>query len=224
MKTKLLSVRVVQYALLFIISIWYPLMSTSLLTIPKKIAHELARFNKKNQALVLNTLYNFYPVEKNVFYRSQQLPPDVLDYYLKTYKIKTLINLRGDDNQALWWQDEQDVAKKNNTHYITIMMSAVYLTRKEDLLTLLDIFDHAPRPMLVHCVGGADRTGEVSALWVLDQQKKSTADALEQLSIKYGHRKYKNSAKDFLIKMWGGREWLLTQYDPKNYPQYCNPK
>jgi protein tyrosine/serine phosphatase len=73
---------------------------------------------------------------------------------------------------------------------------------------------------LVHCAGGADRTGEASALWVLEIQKKSKKIAKQQLSLKYGHRVYKNSAKDFLIDIWGGKEWLLTVYNPDNYIQF----
>jgi undecaprenyl-diphosphatase len=102
-------------------------------------------------------------------------------------------------------------------------MSAVVLSSKEDLQTLLEIYDTAPRPILVHCLGGADRTGEASALWVLEVQKKSKAEALKQLAITYGHRKYVNSAKDFLIQIWGGREWLATTYRPDDYPWFCRP-
>ena len=40
---------------------------------------------------------NFHVVEKGKFYRSQQLSPEKLGHYLKKYNIKTLINLRGDN-------------------------------------------------------------------------------------------------------------------------------
>ncbi|MFA6527459.1 MAG: hypothetical protein WCT20_03485 [Candidatus Babeliales bacterium] len=73
---------------------------------------------------------------------------------------------------------------------------------------------------MVHCYAGVDRTGEVSALWALDQQKKSNDRARKQLSIWYGYNASRFPAKDFLIKIWQGREWFAKEYDPKNYPQF----
>src|SRR5438067_1051286 len=47
---------------------------------------------------------NFHTVEKKKLYRSAQLSPKVLKNYIKTYGIKTVINLRGVDHKAAWWQ------------------------------------------------------------------------------------------------------------------------
>ncbi len=183
---------------------------------------EFGRFNEKNKQHLGEVFDNFHSVEEGQFYRSQQLSPLVLDKHIKTNGIKTLICLRGDGDTE-WWRNEKAVAEHNGTLVFSLSLSAVYLTTKTDLMKILTIFQEAPRPILVHCIGGADRTGEVSALWVLDQQKKDKSEALKQLAITYGHRKYKNSAKDFLIEIWQGRDWAFNVYDHKNYPSLCNP-
>lgn len=186
------------------------------------IFDNLSAFNAANRNVVRNQMQNFFEVDPGQFYRSQQLTPVVLKSYLEQYHIKTLINLRG-ENETRWYYQEEEVARGSGVIFYSISMSAVVLSSKEDLETLLKIYDTAPRPILVHCWGGADRTGEAAALWVLEIQKKSREEALKQLSITYGHRKYVNSAKDFLIQIWGGREWLATNYRPADYPWFCRP-
>ncbi|KKQ49393.1 MAG: hypothetical protein US69_C0006G0035 [candidate division TM6 bacterium GW2011_GWF2_38_10] len=206
-------------------SIKYIAILLVLITMPMCFAgflDSLASFNKKNRDDIQATFDNFFVVEKGVFYRSQQLSPDSLAYYLKRYGIKTLINLRG-KGPCQCWEKEAAVAQRLGVASFLLSMSAVYLTSRQDLITILTLFDSVPRPILVHCVGGADRTGEVSALWVLDQMKLPKEKALEQLSIKYGHRKYKNTAKDFLIEIWQGRDWAYNLYNPLHYPLYCHP-
>ncbi len=183
----------------------------------------LTRFNEKNRQQVVETFDNFYAVQEGAFYRSQQLSAAELEKYIKKYSIKTVINLRGDD-EADWWQQEKATAERQGAMFFSLGMSAIYLTTKETLMQLLVLFQTAPRPIMVHCIGGSDRTGEVSALWVLDQQKKDKSEARAQLSIKYGHRKYKNSAKDFLIELWQGHEWAFNEYDHRQYPNWCRPE
>lgn len=185
--------------------------------------NELSKFNKKNKQQVSESFDNFHVVEEGKFYRSQQLSAEVLEKYIKRFGIKTVISLRGDDDTE-WWQKERFAAEHNGALFFSLGMSAIYLTSKSDLTKLLTIYQEAPRPILVHCIGGADRTGEASALWVLDQQKKDKSEARQQLSIKYGHRKYKNSAKDFLIELWQGRDWAFNVYDHRQYPAICRPE
>jgi undecaprenyl-diphosphatase len=184
------------------------------------IFDDLAKFNKANRRQVRDQLQNFFEVDAGKFYRSQQLAPSVLKAYIKRFGIKTLINLRG-VNETVWYQTEKEVADTMGVVFHSIAMSAVTISTKNDLEQLLKLYDEAERPILVHCLGGADRTGEAAALWVLEVQEKSKEEALRQLSITYGHRKFVNSAKDFLIQIWGGRQWLARDYNHRNYPWFC---
>lgn len=184
------------------------------------IFDDLAAFNKANRRQVRDQLQNFFEVEPGKFYRSQQLTPSVLKAYIKRFGIKTLINLRG-VNETVWYQGEKEVADSMGLAFHSIPMSAVTISQKDHLQELLKLYDEVEKPILVHCLGGADRTGEAAALWVLEMQKKSKYEALSQLSIAYGHRKFVNSAKDFLIQIWQGREWLDKKYNHLDYPQFC---
>jgi undecaprenyl-diphosphatase len=176
-------------------------------------------FSKQNevQADVIN---NFCVVQKGVFYRSAQLSPKKLSFYIKKYTIKTVVNLRGEYPLANWWKKEMAVIRNNNVCFFNVPMTASKLTSKKNIRTILHIFDTAPRPILVHCQGGADRTGEVSALWVLDQQHKSTKVALRQLSIWHRYNRFIHPEKAFFVKRWKGRTWFEQEYDPAHFSKF----
>lgn len=193
------------------------------------IFKQLNRVNEIAQKTVLRSevslnervLYNFGVVRKKQLYRSAQLPADVLDHYMKYFNIKTVINLRGQHPEEAWWRDEKAVVERNGGTLFNISLNADRLTSKSKLLKLLEIYDTAPRPILIHCLGGVDRTGEAAALWVLEKQKKSKKRAAEQFSLfPYRHSTSKHPAKRFLIKIWQGRTWLKNDYDPRHYPEF----
>jgi len=177
----------------------------------------------KHARLFSSPKYNFYEVDKNRFFRSRQLSPTCLKKFITQFGIKTIINLRGENKKASWWQKEKQIAQEHNVHFYSIPMSARRLPHKKDLITLLTLYQNAPRPILVHCRGGADRTGEATALWILDQQKKRKKDALKHLAMKYGHFSFKSPSKRFFVKLWQGRNWACHTYDPKNHPKYHRP-
>lgn len=173
----------------------------------------------------LHALYSYYPhnfheVEKNACFRSKQLSPKNLESYLKRFDIKTIINLRGPNPHKRWWQSEKAVAARNGIEFHDVNMCSQHLPHKRELLKLLRLFRRAPRPILMHCLAGADRTGEAAALWMLDQQGKSTRQALSQLTLKYHHIQNKFPAKRFFIKLWQGHRWAYKSYDPFKYPKY----
>lgn len=45
----------------------------------------------------------------------------------------------------------------------------------------------APKPVLIHCLAGSDRTGLVSALYCLTLKGETPAQADRELSVWYGH-------------------------------------
>lgn len=175
------------------------------------------------QSVYEHVRYNFHEVVPGKFYRSAQLPPDALKWYANKYGIKTVINLRGERPDQNWWQGEKQATEECGLVWINIMMSTSCLPSKENLLKLLDAYAHAPRPILVHCRMGADRTGEACALWLLDQENKPKEEALEQLAAYYFHFSCFDCvyAKRLFIKMWQGRDWAKNEYDPDLYPNYA---
>jgi undecaprenyl-diphosphatase len=52
---------------------------------------------------------------------------------------------------------------------------------------LLELFAMAPRPVLLHCQAGADRSGLAAALWKTMIDGAPASEARRQLSLRYGH-------------------------------------
>ncbi|MFH1254594.1 MAG: tyrosine-protein phosphatase [bacterium] len=160
---------------------------------------------------------NFHSVQSGALYRSAQLKPSRLRKYIQKFGIKSVINLRGVNEKTKWWQAEKATLEKLNVHYYNIPFSACHFSSKENLHKLLYLYKHAPKPILIHCRDGADRSGEAAALWVLEQQGKRKKDALKHLSIKYGYLRFRRPEKYFLISIWQGEKWLNQKYDPESY-------
>ncbi|QQR49475.1 tyrosine-protein phosphatase [bacterium] len=151
-------------------------------------------------------------------YRTRQLNPTRLEYYLKKYQIKTIINLRGINAHKKWWQQEQVMADKLHVKFFNISMNACSMSSKKNLIKLLTLYKNAPQPILIHCKSGTDRTGEAAALWVLEQQKLSKKIALKHFSFfRHGYIAHRRPAKKFLITIWRNYKWLTHEYNPKNY-------
>lgn len=158
---------------------------------------------------------NFHTVEKGALYRSGQLKPTHLKKYVKKLGIKTIINLRGTNQEKIWWQQEKNLTKELGVKFYNIPFNAGHFSSKENIYKLLYLYEHAPKPILIHCRDGADRSGEAAALWILEEQGKSKKEALKHLSLKYRYVKFYRPTKYCLIKMWQGKKWLAQNYNPE---------
>ncbi len=162
---------------------------------------------------------NFYTVEAGQLYRSKQLNRKDLNSVIQKYGIKTIINLRGPNQGKKWYDIEKIVAQQNNVYHFDIPFSAVRLPSKENIAALINFYEYAPRPIYIHCAGGADRTGLASAVWLL-LKGVSKKEAKKQLSAKFHHVMPETKPMDIFIDIWQGRNWALNEYDPENYPQF----
>lgn len=178
-------------------------------------------------ALTVTTLLtgclNFHSVKKGELYRSAQLNDKQLDRAIRKLGIKTVINLRGKSDRN-WYLDEKNVAERHGVKLVSIQMSAKRLPTRADLIKLLDTFRDAERPILIHCKGGADRTGEAAAIFAMEYMGQSKKKALHQLSPKYFHfPKFKPAKRYFIKNIWQGAEWAYQNYDPcKSDYKYFN--
>jgi undecaprenyl-diphosphatase len=93
-------------------------------------------------------------------------------------------------------------AKLDVTHYDVSLSSDHELTEAE-VRQLLDIFNTAPRPILIHCQAGADRSGLVAAMWKVVVDKEPKDLAAQQLSLRYGHFPIgETTAMDRFFEKW----------------------
>lgn len=129
---------------------------------------------------------NFHEVLPGELYRSGQPSGDDVQKYAQQFGIKTIINLR-DENPEGWYSDEKNAADRNNVKMIDFPMSSARELPQAQAEELARIMKDAPKPVLIHCEHGANRTGLASAIYVGAVAKKSEADAEFQLSPFYGH-------------------------------------
>ena len=130
---------------------------------------------------------NFHVVDKGILYRSAQLDNSQLKNKIENYGIRTIINLRGENPTRAWYVEEMKAVKATDVHQVNFALSSGKELTKTQIEQLIALLRDSPRPILVHCQAGADRSGLVSALYELLVAKRSTAEAAAQLSFRYGH-------------------------------------
>ena len=130
---------------------------------------------------------NFHPITEGKAYRSAQLSREKLEFYVKNYHIRSILNLRGNGGNARWYLDELQVSRKYDIRHYDLWLSASREPSPEEVQILMAIFRDAPRPILIHCKGGADRAGLVAAMWKVIVDKEPKLQAEKQLSVMFGH-------------------------------------
>ncbi len=129
---------------------------------------------------------NFHKLDKNA-YRSAQLFSFNMPFYLKEYKIKTVLNLRGEQRSKSWYKNEKKITNELNITLVTYKMSSRKYLDFNKTSRLVEILKKVRKPILIHCEGGADRTSLASALYRYAILKHSKEEAMEELSFIYGH-------------------------------------
>src|SRR5215510_3170089 len=133
---------------------------------------------------------NFHTVEEGALYRSAQLSADELQTAIRDHGIRAVLNLRGAHPGEAWYDDEVGVSKASGVAHYNYGLSAYRVVTEQQIADLLGIIRDAPKPLLVHCKSGADRTGLVSALYRYAVEGVNTEEADGQLSLVYGHFPY----------------------------------
>lgn len=130
---------------------------------------------------------NFSVVVPGEVYRSNQPSASEIKDYADRYGIKTIVNLRGEDGNASWYRKEVATAKGLGLTHIDFKMSADQELSANEARQLIAILRDAPKPVLIHCRSGADRTGLASVIYLNRIAKVDEHTAEKQLSIRYGH-------------------------------------
>ena len=170
---------------------------------------------------VLRLLWtNFAAVVPGQLYRSNHPTPGNLRAFTRKVGLKTLINLRGEaknGSDAL----SREMAARLGLQFHDMAMESRGAPHRDRILRLAEIYRTMAAPALVHCKSGADRAGLAAALYVL-LHGGSTALALRQLSLRYGHiEQSKTGVLDAFIALYArdgeGRkpflQWLREDYD-----------
>lgn len=141
-------------------------------------------------AFFLSTLQlfgNFHEIIPGEYYRSAQPTPAKLDRYVRKYGIKTVLNLRGLNTKYQWYRDEVAEAGKLGVKFVDFKMSARRELTDAQVEQLIEILRDVPKPILVHCKSGSDRTGLISAIYLYKIAGRNESEAEKQISFRYGH-------------------------------------
>ena len=130
---------------------------------------------------------NFHTITPAEAYRSAQLSDKKLEYYIKQNHIKSILNLRGGSSDMQWYRDEISMSAKYKVTHYDVTLSSSREPSTDDIKKIIEIFKSAPRPILIHCKAGADRSGLVAAMWKVFVDKEPKSEAKKQLSIFFGH-------------------------------------
>jgi hypothetical protein len=176
---------------------------------------------------LLNRLYNFHWVVPGEAARSSQAYLGGLKAFLRGNGLKAIVNLRGHHPRFPWWDYETVASAEIGVAHFDAMLDSRRLPLRDMLVALFDAFDAAPKPFVVKCSGGQDRTSLASALYIVHRGGWEAMDrALRQFRpFPFLHfpRRHQRWLKVFLVyareRSKGAPlgEWVRRGYDPQDF-------
>jgi hypothetical protein len=154
--------------------------------------------------------HNFHEIAPGAIYRCSQPSPEFLEQTIKTYGIRTVINLRGCCDPVPWYLDQCRVTNRLDVSQEDLSFSSSRLPSVQGVRQLIEILDRTEYPILVHCHKGIDRTGLVVATALLLHTDTPLAQARRQLGPRYAHLPVgKTGNIDRFFDLY--EEWLAAQ-------------
>ncbi|HVT03650.1 MAG TPA: tyrosine-protein phosphatase [Thermoanaerobaculia bacterium] len=164
-------------------------------------------------------------------YRTSQPSGRQLLKMISALHLRTIINLRGSNVRRSWYRDEEAETRKTGVGLINLPFETFDWPPQFETRALVGALDSAPRPILLHCESGVDRSGWAGAI-VLILNGRPYDEALQQMSILRGHfcrrsicplhrffdiyqkwlaeKRLPHSSQNF-------RRWVMTVYCPEPY-------
>jgi protein tyrosine/serine phosphatase len=140
-----------------------------------------------DHAIFRLTFGNFGTVIPGRLYRCGHPTPMRIRRLTRRYGLTTIINLRGETGTGSYHLS-RDTAQKLGVAYIDLSLESRGAPHRDRIHRLHDLWRAAPGPVLLHCKSGADRAGLAAGLCLLFEGR-SAAEALRQLSWRFGHIK-----------------------------------
>lgn len=163
---------------------------------------------------------NLAPVIPGRVYRCNHPTPARLARLTRRLGLRTLINLRGpagNGSDAL----SREAAQRLGLDFFDMALESRGAPQRDRILRLHDIYRGMREPALIHCKSGADRAGLAAGL-ILLFEGRSAAEALCQLSLRFGHmRQARTGILDAFLLLWQregeGRkpflDWVREDYN-----------
>ncbi len=164
-------------------------------------------------------------------YRASQPTAEAIASAVSSKGIRTIVNLRGPNPNRDWYREELGAASRLDLEMVSLRFETFDWPPRIETMALVDAFDRAPRPILVHCHSGLDRSGWAAGVVRLLRGEPLEA-ARAELSRFRGHLCDRDSCAlhhfFVLYEDWLGsrnrgnspdafREWLKSSYYPPPY-------
>jgi protein tyrosine/serine phosphatase len=140
-----------------------------------------------DHAIFRLTFSNLSTVIPGKLYRSNHPTPSRIRQFTRRFGLSTIVNLRGATGSGSYHL-ARDAAEKLGVQYVDLSLESRGAPQRDRILRLNDVYRAMPGAGLLHCKSGADRAGLAAGLCLLFEGA-SAAEALRQLSWRYGHIK-----------------------------------
>lgn len=121
----------------------------------------------------------------NQIYRSAQLNTKQLESAIAHYHLASVINLRGPQPDSAWYIQELNTSMRYKVRHFDVSFDSKAMPAARELKKLVTFIETAPKPLLLHCLRGADRTGLAAAISKILLTQDSLEKDLQQFSWYY---------------------------------------
>lgn len=162
---------------------------------------------------------NWGVVEAGRLYRSNHPLPWQIRAAVRRHGIRTIINLRGHRQDCGADALSRAEAARLGVTLIDAPFESRGAPHRDRIERLVALLPSLREPILIHCKSGADRTGLIAAVWLL-LQGRPPAEAMRQLSLRYGHfAAARTGILDAFVALYAKAwpkpflQWLREDYD-----------
>jgi protein tyrosine phosphatase (PTP) superfamily phosphohydrolase (DUF442 family) len=138
-------------------------------------------------ALYLLATDNFHVVVEREAYRSGQMSSNELVRCIQRHQIRSIVNLRGLQPDQQWYREEVLAASAQNVVHRSIALSSRKPVKAEQMRELTAVLKNVPKPVLIHCDGGADRVAFAAAVYAAEIADTPSNEAEKEFSMWYGY-------------------------------------
>lgn len=155
---------------------------------------------KRAEPVAARHVENFHRISSDL-YRSGQPDDDEGFSEVESLGIRSVLNLRE-------YHNDTDDARHTRLHLMAYPVAAGKVT-EADVENCLRLIQHAPKPVLVHCWHGSDRTGIVVAAYRIVYQGWSVEAAEKEFTDDtYGHHEFWYGN---LVKLLRSTDWVAMR-------------
>jgi hypothetical protein len=179
-------------------------------------------------------LYNFHWVVPGECARAAQAWAGGITTFLKKRGIRAIINLRGRNDDLSWWKNETRAAARAGAAHFDAMLDSRKLPTRAMLVALIDAFDSAPRPFMLKCSGGQDRTSFAAAIYLIHRDDWAAMRAARAQYARFpylhfpkAHQRWLKAFLDFAAEDAQGapiKQWIENDYSPETLKAWLDAR